>query len=334
MLNDKLTKLILLAVITIANCLIFSTPAMSQNLSNAPLPSWNEGINKQTILKFVESVTDPNNPNYVSPQLRIATIDNDGTLWAEKPMYFQAAFTLSRIQELAPNHPEWKEKYPFKAVIENDQQYLSNLSIPELLEMVMVTHAGMTQTEFESQARQFLTTAKHPRFQKLYPEVIYQPMLELIAYLQANDFTIFICSAGGLDFMRQISQEAYNIAPENVIGSSILKKFQLTSTGSQLIRQAKVVEPINDREGKPVNIERFIGKKPLIAVGNSDGDIEMLQYTVVTHNPSLALLLHHDDAEREYSYTQETEKALELAPQYNWQVISMKKDFKQVYSFE
>ena len=322
----------LLAIITIIN--IFPSIAMAQNSSNNPLPSWNEGINKQTIIEFVKTVTDPNHPNYVSPQLRIATFDNDGTLWTEKPMYFQAAFTISRIQKLSPKHPEWNDKYPFKAILENDQQYLSNLSISELLEIVIATHAGMTQTEFESQAEQFLSTAKHPRFLRLYKEVIYQPMVELIAYLQANSFTVYICSAGGLDFMRLISEEIYNITPENVIGSSIIKKYKLTSEGSQLIRQAKLVEPINDREGKPINIERSIGKKPLIAVGNSDGDIEMLQYTVVGHKPSLALLLHHDDGEREYSYTQGTNKALELAPKYNWQVISMQKDFKQVYPFQ
>lgn len=327
-------KVFLSSVAIVLVNLIFSISAMAQNLSNDPLPSWNEGINKQTIIEFVDSVTDPNHPNYVSPQFRIATFDNDGTLWGEKPMYFQAAFTLSRIQELAPKHPQWKDKYPFKAVLETDAQYLANLSVPELLELVMVTHAGMTQSEFASQARQFLTTAKHPRFQKLYPEVIYKPMLELIAYLQANDFTTFICSAGGLDFMRLVSAETYNIPPENVIGSSILKKYQLTPEGFQLIREAKVVEPINDRGGKPVNIDRFIGKKPLIAVGNSDGDIEMMQYTVIDHNPSLALLVHHDDPEREYSYTDRTENALELAPQYNWQVVSIKKDFKQVYPFE
>jgi phosphoserine phosphatase len=298
-----------------------------------PLSSWNEGNNKQIIINFVESITNPQNSNYVVPALRIATFDNDGTLWAEKPMYFQAFFTLSRIRDLAPKYLEWRDKQPFKAVLENDREYLENLTVNELLEMVMVTHAGMSQKEFDQEAKQFLNTAKHPRFQKLYKEVIYQPMVELLAYLKANDFKIYICSGGGLDFMRLFSQEVYNISPENVIGSSILKKYGIVSDSSQLIRQPQLIQPINDKEGKPVNIERFIGKKPIIAIGNSDGDIEMMQYAVISHQPSLALLLHHDDEIREYRYSKGTEKALKLAKQYHWQVISMKQDFKQVYPF-
>ncbi|WP_232285740.1 HAD family hydrolase [Crocosphaera chwakensis] len=313
--------------------LTFSNVAMAQNLSGDPLPSWNEGTNKQTIINFVESIIDPENPNYVAPFLRIATFDNDGTLWAEKPMYFQAAFALSRIRELAPQFPEWKEKQPFKAVLENDQKYLANITVNELLEIAMMTHAGTSQKEFEQEAKEFLNTAKHPRFNQLYKQVIYQPMLELLIYLQNNQFKTYICSGGGLDFIRLFSEEAYNIEPENVIGSNILKKYQIVSNYSQFIRQPQLIEPINDKAGKPVNIERFIGKKPILAVGNSDGDIEMMQYTVIDHQPSLALLLHHDDEIREYRYTKGTEKALELAKQYRWSVISMKQDFKQVFSF-
>ena len=306
---------------------------MTKNISINPLPSWNEGNNKQTIINFVESISDPENSNYVAPALRIATFDNDGTLWAEKPLYFQAVFTLSRIRDLAPNYPEWKEKQPFKAVLENDQEYLENIAVNELLEMVRVTHAGMSQQEFDQEAKQFLNTVKHPRFQKLYKQVIYQPMLELIAYLQAKEFETYICSAGGLDFMRLFSEEAYRIAPEYVIGSSILKKYEIVANKSQLIRQPQLIEPINDKKGKPVNIERYIGKKPIIAMGNSDGDIEMMEYTVINHQPSLALLLHHDDEIREYRYTKGTEKALELAKEYHWHIISMKQDFKQVFAF-
>lgn len=217
-------------------------------------------------------------------------------------------------------------------MLEEDREYLEKISIPELLEMVMVTHAGMNQKEFERQAKTFLNTAKHPRFQKLYKKLIYQPMLELLSYLKANDFSVYICSGGGLDFMRIFSEETYNIPPENVIGSSIVKEFKITSDGYELIRKAEILPPINDQEGKPVNINRYIGKKPLIAVGNSDGDIEMMEYTVIGQSPSLALLVHHDDEEREYSYTQGTEKALELAKKYNWKVISIKQDFRQVYS--
>ncbi|WP_243397394.1 HAD family hydrolase [Crocosphaera subtropica] len=306
---------------------------MAQTITGDPLPSWNEGTNKQTIINFVENVTDPENPNYVAPELRIATFDNDGTLWAEKPMYFQAAFSLSRIRELAPKFPEWKDKQPFKAVLENDQDYLANITVNELLEIAMVTHAGMSQKEFEQEAKEFLDTAKHPRFNQLYKQVIYQPMLELLTYLQNKQFKTYICSGGGLDFIRLFSEEAYDIAPENVIGSNIFKTYEIVSNHSQFIRQPQLIEPINDKAGKPVNIERFIGKKPMLAVGNSDGDIEMMQYTVIEHQPSLALLLHHDDEIREYRYTKGTEKALELAKEYNWKVISMKQDFKQVFSF-
>lgn len=313
---------------------MFSTSAMAQTRLNDPLPSWNEGANKQAIMNFVESITNPDSNHYISPALRIATFDNDGTLWAEKPTYFQAAFTISRLLQLAPQHPEWQKTQPFKAVLENDKNYLSNLSISELLAMVMVTHAGMNQQEFENYAKEFFQTAKHPRFERLYKEVIYQPMLELLNYLQANGFTNYICSAGGLDFMRLVAPEIYGIPSEHVIGSSIVKEFKTTPSGFEFVRQAKLVEPINDRGGKPFNIERFIGKKPVIAGGNSDGDIEMMQYAVMGETPSLALLLHHDDEEREYSYTNKTETALELAHQYNWQVISIKKDFKQVYPFE
>lgn len=333
MIQKSYLKTIKLIIIFIILTVTFTNISMAQTLSNDPLPSWNEGNNKQTIINFVESITDPKNSNYVSPQLRIATFDNDGTLWAEKPIYFQAAFTIARLKELAPNYPEWKEKQPFKAVLENDQKYLENITVNELLEMVMITHAGMSQAEFDQEATQFLNTAKHPRFQRLYKEVIYQPMLELIAYLQANEFKTYICSGGGLDFIRLFSEKTYNISPEYVIGSSILKKYEIDSNNTQLIRQPHLIQPINDKEGKPVNIERYIGKTPIIAVGNSDGDIEMMQYTVVNHQPSLALLLHHDDEIREYNYTKGTEKALKLAKKYNWRVISMKQDFKQVFSF-
>lgn len=327
-------KIIQIIIVVILLTVSFSNVVMAQNISGDPLPSWNEGTNKQTIINFVETITDPEKTNYVIPELRIATFDNDGTLWAEKPMYFQAAFAFSRIHELAPEFPEWLEKQPFKAVLENDQEYLANMTAKELLQIVMVTHAGMTQKEFEKEAKEFLDTAKHPRFNQLYKQVIYQPMLELITYLQNNQFKTYICSGGGLDFIRLFSEEAYNINSENVIGSSILKTYEIVSEHSQFVRQAQLIEPINDKAGKPVNIERFIGKKPIIAIGNSDGDIQMMQYTVIDHQPSLALLLHHDDEIREYSYTKGTEKALEIATQYQWKVVSMKQDFKQVFSFD
>jgi len=299
-----------------------------------PLPSWNEGTAKQTILTFVKAVSDSAATTYVPPQERIATFDNDGTLWAEKPFYFQFYFTLQRVRDLAPEHPDWKTRQPFKAVLENDSDYLSLITLPEIFQLIDATHTGITVTEFENQVRAFLGSAKHPRFQRLFTECVYQPMLELIRYLQANDFKVFICSGGGMDFIRQFSEEAYGIPRENVIGTAFVTELRMMNGRPELLRTAEFVKPLNDKEGKPVGIQRYIGRRPILAFGNSDGDIQMLQFAESSERPHLSLLLHHNDAEREFSYTGGTEKALEMAKEAGWTIVYVKEDFKVVFPFE
>jgi phosphoserine phosphatase len=307
---------------------------MAQGRISDPLPSWNEGKPKQTIIQFVQDVTNPNSKNYLPLGDRVAVFDNDGTLWQEKPLYVQLAFLLDQIKILAPQHPEWKTEEPFKTLLTDPNPDLKSLSSTEnLMKLVIATHTGMSQTEFENQVKQFFKTAQHPRFKQPYTKLIYQPMVELVGYLKLNDFDVYICSGGGIDFIRAISEDAYGIPPENVIGSAVQKTFEITAKGTDFVRQPKLVEPINDKEGKPVNIDRYIGKKPAIAVGNSDGDIQMLQYTDSNPKPDLELLLHHDDLEREYDYNTGTEKALILAKENDWTVISLKKDFKRVFPF-
>jgi len=307
---------------------------MAQGRISDPLPSWNEGKPKQTIIQFVQDVTNPNSKNYLPLGDRVAVFDNDGTLWQEKPLYVQLAFLLDQIKILAPQHPEWKTEEPFKTLLTDPNPDLKSLSSTEnLMKLVIATHTGMSQTEFENQVKQFFKTAQHPRFKQPYTQLIYQPMVELVGYLKLNDFDVYICSGGGIDFIRAISEDAYGIPPENVIGSAVQKTFEITAKGTDFVRQPKLVEPINDKEGKPVNIDRYIGKKPAIAVGNSDGDIQMLQYTDSNPKLDLELLLHHDDLEREYDYNTGTEKALALAKENDWTVISLKKDFKRVFPF-
>ncbi|MEB3161343.1 MAG: HAD family hydrolase [Synechocystis sp.] len=323
-------SLLFLTAIAITLVLSFGSNlgVMAQSRIADPLPSWNDGQPKQTIIKFVEDVTDPNNSNYLPSGDRLAVFDNDGTLWLEKPFYVQLAFILDQIKILAPQHPEWQTQEPFKTLLTDPNPDFKTLATTEnLLQLAMATHTGMTQTAFEEQVDQFFKTAKHPKVQKPYPELIYQPMVELIHYLTLNDFDVYICSGGGIDFIRAIAEEAYGIPPENVIGSAIYKTYQ----NNDFIRQPELVKPINDKAGKPVNIDRYIGKIPAIAVGNSDGDIEMLQYTDSNPKANLELLLHHDDADREFDYDHGTEKALVLAKENDWIVISIKQDFKQVF---
>ena len=305
---------------------------IAQSLIADPLPSWNDGQPKQTIIQFVHDVTDPDSQNYLPHGDRLAVFDNDGTLWQEKPLYVQLVFVLDQLKTLAPQHPEWQTEEPFKIFLTDPNPDLKTLgTVENLLTLALATHTGMTQTEFDVQVQKFLTQAKHPRFQKPYTELIYQPMVELVNYLKLNDFQVYICSGGGVDFIRAFSEEAYGIPPENVIGTAVEKTFQVSSQGISLMREPKLVKPINDKAGKPVNIDRYIGKIPAIAVGNSDGDIEMLQYAASSSQANLELLLHHDDAEREFDYDHGTEKALTLANENDWIVISLKKDFKRVF---
>lgn len=309
-------------------------PIIAQNQVADPLPSWNQGTTKQSIITFIKNVTDPSLKTYIPPSDRIATFDNDGTLWIEKPLYIQLEFVLYNLDSLAPQHPEWQTEEPFKTLLTQGIEGLKSLNLhDDIIKLLLVTHTGMSDTEFTTSVNQFFVKTKHPRFNRPYNQLIYQPMLELINYLKRNEFDVYICSGGGIDFIRTISEKTYGIPPQNVIGTAIEKEFIIKDEQVMFIRQAKIVEPINDKVGKPVNINRYIGKKPVIAVGNSDGDIQMLQYADSQSLPDLELLLHHDDSEREYDYNEGTEKALQLAKEHNWTIISLKKDFKQVFPF-
>ena len=327
--------LVLVVLIAISACTIKPEKAeqtTSQGASD-PLPSWNEGSTKTRILKFVADVTDPENPSYVPPVDRIAVFDNDGTLWTEKPVPVQAAFAIARVAQMAPDHPEWQTTQPFQAILEQDSETLHNMSIEEVEGLILTTHAGMTEEEFETIARDFLATARHPRFDVLYTEIVYQPMLELLAFLRANDFKTFIVSGGGVEFMRVFSEDIYGIPRENVVGSSLQYEFHYTPEGSFLVRLPELVSFTNEAT-KPVKIQLHIGRRPIIAVGNSDGDLEMLQYVWDGQRPFLSILLHHDDAIREYDYLTGAEESMAVAAQSSWVVVSIQRDFVVVYPYE
>jgi hypothetical protein len=298
-----------------------------------PLPSWNDGPAKTTILKFVADVNDPAVASYVPPEERIAVCDNDGTLWTEKPILPQGAFVFARITEMAPEHPEWKTTQPFQAVLEKDAEALASLSEGDVAKLIAVTHARMTVDQFMEQVKAFLGTAKHPRFNMLYTQTVYQPMLELLALLRLNGFKTYIVSGGGTDFMRAFTEPVYGIPPENVIGSSLQYEFQMTSEGPVLIRLPEIVT-IDNEDGKPINIQRVIGRRPILACGNSDGDLAMFQYTGANKGPSQILLLVHDDAEREYDYLEGTDAVMAATAQSPWMFVSMKRDFARMFPFD
>ena len=303
-----------------------------------PLPSWNGGPAKESIVSFVETVTDPKNPSYVEPQERIAVFDNDGTLWAEQPVYFQLAFVKDRIKELAPQHPEWKTEQPFKAVLEGDKETLAESGYEGLMELLMATHSGMTNAEFQDTVTQWLATAKHPRFKRPYTEVIYQPMLELLSYLRANGFKTYIVSGGGIEFMRPWTEQVYGIPPEQVVGSSIKTKFEIKDGKPVIMREAEI-DFIDDKEGKPVGINSHIGRRPIAAFGNSDGDLQMLQWTEAGEGSRFMLLVHHTDDKREWAYDRAShigklDKALDQAQHNGWTVVDMKEDWNRIFPFE
>lgn len=301
-----------------------------------PLPSWNDGAARTAILQFVAAVTDPSNNSYVPPPKRIAVFDNDGNLWSEKPFYFQLAFALDRIRALAPRHPEWKDQDPFRAVLSGDTQALASLHTADVLKLVAASHTGMSDAEFSATVRAWLATARHPRFDRPYAELVFQPMLELLAFLRANGFQTWICSGGGSDFVRVFAEGTYGIPPEQVIGSGVAKEFRVKDGVSEFVRLPKLLEPINDGPGKPVWIQRQIGRRPILASGNSDGDLQMLQLATSGPGPALALLLHHDDAEREWAYDKDSsvgrlDVALAEAKTRGWTVVGIKRDFGIVY---
>jgi phosphoserine phosphatase len=321
-------KLALLCILTLIVALICSNVAVAQ--ANDPLPSWNEGNAKQSVLAFVKKVTTPNAPAFVAPAERIATFDNDGTLWAEKPMYFQLFFALDRVKALAPQHPEWKDKEPFASLLKGDVKKAMAGGMKSILEIVMDTHAGMTTTEFEKIVKDWIATARHPQTKRLYTEMVYKPMLELLAFLRANGFKTFIVSGGGIEFIRPWAEAVYGIPPEKVVGSSIKTKFEMREAGLVLVRQPKI-NFIDDKEGKPVGINAHIGRRPIAAFGNSDGDLQMLQWTTAGQGLRLAILVHHTDAKREFAYDKGAEKALKEADAKNWIIVNMKDDWKVIY---
>jgi phosphoglycolate phosphatase-like HAD superfamily hydrolase len=309
--------------------------AAAQNSTRDPLPSWNDGPAKQTIVAFVEKVTTEGSPEFVPPAERIATFDNDGTLWCEQPMYFQVLFAFDRIRALAPEHPEWKDKEPFKSVLAGDLKGLAAAGEKGLLETIAATHAGMTVDEFHALVRDWMRTARHPKYNRPYNQCIYQPMVELLRYLRANGFKTFIVSGGGVEFMRPWVEEAYGIPPEQVVGSSGVVKFEMQGDKALLMKEPKV-EFIDDGPGKPVGINRFIGRCPIMAFGNSDGDLQMLQYTTAANVPSFGLIVHHTDATREYAYDRNShvgklDKALDEAKSRGWTVVSMKDDWETIF---
>lgn len=300
-----------------------------------PLPSWNEGVVKKSITDFVTRVT-AQGTDFVPVLERIAVFDNDGTLWMEQPIYFQAAFALDRIKALAPQHPDWKDRQPFKGLIEGDVKAALAVGKKGLLEVLAVTHAGMTTDAFAQTVSDWTQTASHPRFKRPYIELVFQPMIELMRYLRENDFKTFIVSGGGIEFMRVFAEQVYGIPPEQVVGSSGVVRFQRNPDGTiALIKEAKV-EFIDDKEGKPVGINHFIGRRPILAFGNSDGDQAMLQYTAAGAGPRFLGLVHHTDAEREYAYDRQShigtlDKALDEARERGWTVVDMKRDWKVVF---
>jgi phosphoglycolate phosphatase-like HAD superfamily hydrolase len=304
-----------------------------------PLPSWNDGQHKRAIIEFVERVTKEGGPGFVAPELRIATFDNDGTLWCEQPMYFQVLFAFDRIKATAEQHPEWKDKPPYKYVLDNDMSALANEAQKALLEIISSTHTGMTVEEFHKIVRDWMHTARHPRFKRPYDQCIYQPMLEVLKYLRANRFKTFIVSGGGVEFMRPWVEGAYGIPPQRVVGSSGVVKYDWNNGKPRLLKEAKI-NFIDDGPGKPVGIDQYIGRHPIFAFGNSDGDLEMLQWTTDGPDsgpkPRIGLIVHHTDAVREYAYDRHSrvgrlDKALDAAPKEGWVVVSMKDDWKVIF---
>ncbi len=301
-----------------------------------PLPSWNDGLAKQSILDFVAAVTREGSPDFVPVRERIATFDNDGTLWVEQPMYAQLAFALDRVKALAPQHPQWTATQPFKAALEGDMKTLEGSGERGLLELIMVTHAGMTTDEFARIVTDWLATARHPRFGRPYTELVYQPMLELLAYLRASGFKTFIVSGGGVEFMRPWTERVYGVPPEKVVGSSIKTRFEMRDGRPTLFRLPEI-NFIDDKAGKPVGINEHIGRRPIAAFGNSDGDLEMLQWTTMAGNRRrLGLIVHHTDAVREYAYDRHShfgglDRALDVAAQNHWIVVSMKDDWSVIF---
>ncbi|MHB9797426.1 HAD family hydrolase [Pseudomonas sp. MT3] len=316
--------------------LLLALPLLSQ--AAAPLPSWNDGPSRQAIEGFVEAVTREGGPDFVPPAERIAVFDNDGTLWSEQPMYFQVLFALEEVKRQAPQHPEWKTQQPFKAVLENDRKTLAESGMKGILEIVAATHSGMSTDDFIGNARRWLASAKHPRSQKPYTEMVFQPMLELLDYLRANGFKTYIVSGGEVAFMRAFAQEVYGIPPEQVIGTTLGSRFE-DRDGQLSIQRLPKLAHSDDGPGKPESIDSIIGRRPILAFGNSDGDLQMLQWTAAGQGKRLAALVHHTDGKREWAYDRESkvgrlDKALDTAKSKGWVVVDMATEWKRIYPFD
>jgi len=326
--------------LALAAWLALINPALAAD----PLPSWNAGPNKQAILEFVKKTTDRSSPDYVDPADRIATFDNDGTLWVEHPMYTQLAFALDRVRALAPQHPDWKTTQPFKAVLDGDMKTLAASGEKGLLELVMASHAGMSTEDFETIVKEWFATARHPRFKRPYTELTYKPMVELLEYLRANDFKTFIVSGGGIEFMRPMTEAVYGIPPEQVIGSSIKTQFEIRD-GKPVLMRLPEINFIDDKTGKPVGINMYIGRRPVAAFGNSNGDLQMLEWTAAGDGARLMMLVFHDDDKREYAYGPAdglpnspfgtfSQATMDQARKSGWNVISMENDWGRIFDFD
>ena len=325
------------------NCSAFALLAitlagLTTTQAQDPLPSWNDTAPKKAIVAFVAKVTKEGSPDFVPVAERIATFDNDGTLWCEKPLPVQLFFALDRVKTLAPQHPEWKDKEPFASLLKGDVKDALAGGDRALLEIITATHAGMTTVEFEKIVKDWIATAKHPKYQQPFTACVYQPMIELLAYLHANGFKPYIVSGGGIEFMRAWAEKVYGIPPEQVVGSSIKTKFELRDGKPVLVRLPEL-NFNDDKGGKPVGINQHIGRWPIAAFGNSDGDLQMLQYTAGGSGQRFCLYVHHTDAEREYAYDRtdplaKLDKGLDEAAAKGWTVVSMKNDWKRIFAFE
>ncbi len=303
-----------------------------------PLPSWNDGTSKEAIMSFVTEASSEGAAGYILPENRIAVFDNDGTLWSEQPYYFQLQYAIDFIKENSPEHPEWSSSENVQHILDGDLQSFFEGGEHALLEVVMLSHSGMTSDEFSESVRKWLATAQHPKTGQPYNQMIFQPMLELLDYLRANDFKTFIVSGGGIDFLRVWGEEAYGIPPYQVVGSSIKAKYDASGDEPVIIKVPEI-NFIDDKEGKPVGIHQHIGKRPVMAVGNSDGDYAMLQYATTGQGPRLGVLIHHTDSIREYAYDRQSAignlvRGLDDASANGWLIVDMAEDWVHVYPFE
>ncbi|MGD0445294.1 MAG: HAD family hydrolase [Edaphobacter sp.] len=325
-------------LLTAVGCQSNSNPPTAQQAPKDPLPSWNDTAPKKNIIAFVEKVTKEGSPDFVPVADRIATFDNDGTLWVESPMYTQFLFAFDRIKQMAPQHPEWKTKQPFKALLEGDMKTLAASGEKGLAQIVTVSSTGMNTAEYEKTVSDWLAQTHDHKFNRTYPELIYQPMVELLAYLRANGFKTFIVSGGEVAFMRPFTEKAYGIPPDQVVGTTMKTQLE-TQNGTQVIMRLPQIAFVDDGPGKPVGIDTFIGQRPIAAFGNSDGDQQMLEWTAAGSGPRLMLLVHHTDAAREYAYDRTSavgklDKALDEANAKGWTVVSMKDDWNKIFAFQ